>query len=54
VKLGGKAPGPMPKDGRAYVVIGGKWVEVAHDGADGVPPRLDLPDKKGKTRAPLR
>jgi hypothetical protein len=54
VKLGGKAPGPMPEDGRAYVVIGGKWVEVAHDGADGVPPRLDLPDKKGKARAPLR
>jgi hypothetical protein len=51
VKLGGKPPGPMPKDGRAYVVVDGKWVAIAHDGADGVPARLDLPDKR---KAPVK
>lgn len=49
-KLGGKAPGPMPQDGRAYVVVDGKWVEVAHDGVDGVPARLSLPDDKPTRR----
>lgn len=46
VTLGGEASGPMPQDGRAYVVLGGKWVAVAHDGADGVPASLKLPDDK--------
>lgn len=45
-KLGGEAAGPMPKDGRAYVVIDGRWVAVAHDEADGVPASLELPDGK--------
>lgn len=44
--IGGNASGVMPKDGRAYVVVDGKWVAVAHDGADGVPASLELPDDK--------
>lgn len=59
VKLGGEATGPMPQDGRAYVVLDGRWVAVASDDADGVPARLELPDvgntreggKDGATRA---
>lgn len=47
-RLGGTAKDPMPKDGRAYVVLDGKWVEVAHDEADGVPASLELPDSKPK------
>lgn len=48
VKLGGKAAGPKPKDGRAYIVVDGKWVAVGHDTADGVPAKLNLPTKGSK------